>query len=46
MSGEPAPTRRGAPFLGEHTREVLRESGLTDSEITALERAGVVRAAG
>ena len=46
MSGEPAPIRRGAPLLGEHTRGVLRESGLTDSEITALERAGVVRAAG
>jgi crotonobetainyl-CoA:carnitine CoA-transferase CaiB-like acyl-CoA transferase len=46
MSGESPSTRRGAPLLGEHTLEVLRESGFADSEITALERAGVVRAAG
>jgi crotonobetainyl-CoA:carnitine CoA-transferase CaiB-like acyl-CoA transferase len=45
MSGESAPARRGAPQLGEHTREVLRASGFSDSEIEALELAEVVRAA-
>jgi crotonobetainyl-CoA:carnitine CoA-transferase CaiB-like acyl-CoA transferase len=35
--------RRGAPLLGEHTREVLGEIGLADSGIDELERAGVVR---
>jgi crotonobetainyl-CoA:carnitine CoA-transferase CaiB-like acyl-CoA transferase len=39
--GSTTSTRRGAPVLGEHTREVLREAGLTDTEIERLERAGV-----
>jgi hypothetical protein len=34
--------RRPAPLPGQHTREVLAESGLTDAEITALERAGLL----
>jgi crotonobetainyl-CoA:carnitine CoA-transferase CaiB-like acyl-CoA transferase len=38
--------RRGAPVLGEHTREVLREAALTDTEIEGLERAGVALTAG
>ena len=46
LSGRSTSTRRGAPLLGEHTREVLREGNLTDAEIEELERAGVVRAAG
>lgn len=46
LSGGSPPTRRGAPILGEHTREVLREAGVTDTEIEDLERAGVVRTAG
>jgi crotonobetainyl-CoA:carnitine CoA-transferase CaiB-like acyl-CoA transferase len=45
LSGS-TPDRRGAPLLGEHTRDVLREGGLTDTEIEALERSGVARAAG
>ncbi|WP_035883416.1 CaiB/BaiF CoA transferase family protein [Cupriavidus metallidurans] len=32
----PAEIRRGAPQLGEHSREVLRQAGLTDKEIAAL----------
>jgi crotonobetainyl-CoA:carnitine CoA-transferase CaiB-like acyl-CoA transferase len=39
--GSTTSTRRGAPVLGEHTREVLREAGLTDTEIERLERDGV-----
>jgi crotonobetainyl-CoA:carnitine CoA-transferase CaiB-like acyl-CoA transferase len=33
------------PLPGQHTREVLAEAGLTGAEITAMERAGVLRAA-
>ncbi|MFQ5755076.1 MAG: CaiB/BaiF CoA transferase family protein [Acidiferrobacterales bacterium] len=33
---------RGAPILGEHTREVMREYGYTDGEIEALAADGTV----
>ena len=35
--------RRPAPRLGEHTDEVLRESGLDDAAIAALRGEGVVQ---
>jgi crotonobetainyl-CoA:carnitine CoA-transferase CaiB-like acyl-CoA transferase len=35
---------RPAPRLGEHTREVLRETGYTDAEIDAFVAAGIVGA--
>jgi crotonobetainyl-CoA:carnitine CoA-transferase CaiB-like acyl-CoA transferase len=35
-SATPTDVRRGVPQLGEHTREVLRETGLSDAEIAAL----------
>jgi len=38
-----APPSGKAPALGEHTREVLLEAGLSDTQITELVAAGVVR---
>jgi crotonobetainyl-CoA:carnitine CoA-transferase CaiB-like acyl-CoA transferase len=45
FSATPASVRRPAPLPGQHTREVLVEAGMTGAEITALEQAGVLRAA-
>jgi crotonobetainyl-CoA:carnitine CoA-transferase CaiB-like acyl-CoA transferase len=42
FSATPSAVRRGAPVLGEHTREVLREHGYADAQIDALTKAGVV----
>lgn len=36
FAATPANVRLGAPRLGEHTREVLREAGFTDAEIEPL----------
>ena len=41
FSGTPAAIRHGAPGLGEHTSDVLREAGLDDGDIAALDAAGV-----
>jgi crotonobetainyl-CoA:carnitine CoA-transferase CaiB-like acyl-CoA transferase len=40
----PAGVHRGAPLLGEHTREVLQSLGYTAAEIEGLLRAGAVAA--
>jgi crotonobetainyl-CoA:carnitine CoA-transferase CaiB-like acyl-CoA transferase len=40
VDGEAAHIRRPAPRLGEHTREVLTEAGLSPTEIDALCRSG------
>lgn len=42
FSGTPATIRRGAPFVGEHTDEVLGEAGYAPEEVAALRAAGVV----
>ena len=38
LSATPARVSRAAPLFGQHTREVLEESGLTTAEIDALVR--------
>jgi crotonobetainyl-CoA:carnitine CoA-transferase CaiB-like acyl-CoA transferase len=42
FEGTPAEHRFGAPVLGEHTDEVLREAGFGDGEIETLRAAGIV----
>jgi len=44
LSDTPPTFRHFAPVLGEHTVEVLRSIGCSDTEISELEQAGVVRA--
>jgi crotonobetainyl-CoA:carnitine CoA-transferase CaiB-like acyl-CoA transferase len=40
LSATPGSLRRGAPLLGEHTREVLAEHGYAEGEIDALVASG------
>jgi crotonobetainyl-CoA:carnitine CoA-transferase CaiB-like acyl-CoA transferase len=40
MSETPPLAARRAPLLGEHTREVLREAGCSDAEISQLLASG------
>jgi crotonobetainyl-CoA:carnitine CoA-transferase CaiB-like acyl-CoA transferase len=42
LSSTPGGLRRGAPLLGEHTREVLLEHGYREEEVDALVAAGTV----
>jgi crotonobetainyl-CoA:carnitine CoA-transferase CaiB-like acyl-CoA transferase len=45
FSESPADVRRLQPRLGEHTREVLAEAGLSDAEAEALLKSGAARQA-
>ena len=45
FSSTPTRIDRPAPLLGEHTREVLRECGYTESEIESFIADGVVEVA-
>jgi crotonobetainyl-CoA:carnitine CoA-transferase CaiB-like acyl-CoA transferase len=46
FSESPADVRRLPPRLGEHTREILAEAGLTAAEADALLGSGAAREAG
>jgi crotonobetainyl-CoA:carnitine CoA-transferase CaiB-like acyl-CoA transferase len=39
---EPVTMTRGAPDVGEHTREILTEVGVTDADLDALAAGGVI----
>ena len=45
FSKTPSKVYRGAPLAGEHTREVLKEAGLSDERIDALAAKGAIFAA-
>ena len=42
MDGQRLPNRRDPPQIGQHTRDVLYEVGLTASDIVELERSGTI----
>jgi benzylsuccinate CoA-transferase BbsE subunit len=42
MSGTPWRIRRPAPFAGQHNAEILKEIGVGESEVTALQESGVI----
>ena len=45
FDGTPTEYRHGAPLLGEHSRELLLEAGLSEKEITSLQEKGAIHVA-
>jgi crotonobetainyl-CoA:carnitine CoA-transferase CaiB-like acyl-CoA transferase len=45
FEGTPSAVRRGAPLLGEHTDEILRELGYSEPRIHELRQAGAIGSA-
>ena len=43
FSRTPGEVRRGAPILGQHTREILAELGFSADEVAGMEREGAVK---
>jgi crotonobetainyl-CoA:carnitine CoA-transferase CaiB-like acyl-CoA transferase len=46
LSDAPIETRRKSPAVGEHTVEIMREAGFSDSEIAALRDAKAIATQG
>ena len=42
LSASPTAIERGAPVLGEHTREVLLANGYTETGVVELQSSGVI----
>ena len=42
LSSAPAEYRRGAPELGEHTGEILKELGYSEAEISQMKQDGII----
>ncbi len=42
FSKTPSSVERGAPIIGQHTDEVLREAGYDEAKIHALKQSGIV----
>ena len=42
FSKTPSQVYRGAPLAGEHTRDVLREAGISDERVDALVKSGAI----
>jgi crotonobetainyl-CoA:carnitine CoA-transferase CaiB-like acyl-CoA transferase len=43
FSDTPSDARRAAPLLGQHTREVLRDHGFSDTQINQMAALGVIQ---
>src|SRR5690606_39022646 len=43
LSRTPGSIRRPAPGLGQHTGELLKEAGIGDAEIRAMQKRGAIR---
>jgi crotonobetainyl-CoA:carnitine CoA-transferase CaiB-like acyl-CoA transferase len=43
LSKTPAEIRTRAPELGEHTDQIMKEAGYSESEIAEMKKAGIIR---